>query len=147
MVTTLLTSTVRPTPTTQRDVTRIGELLALRREHIGLRAGTVSVKSAVVDVMGQDVPTVRRSRPSRGGQFSGVVDNDFATRVWAPAAAAAGLPTGSPLHDLRGWVGAIAARHGATTTELRTSSGTPPPPQRCATSAPNRNEIPLSPPP
>ncbi|WP_245159063.1 site-specific integrase [Blastococcus sp. TF02A-35] len=32
---------------------RIGELSALRREHLDLKAGTVSVTSAVVDVVGQ----------------------------------------------------------------------------------------------
>lgn len=32
---------------------RIGELSALRREHLDLKAGTVNVKSAVIDVIGQ----------------------------------------------------------------------------------------------
>ncbi len=44
--------------------------------------------------------------------------NNFSSRVWAPAAEAAGLPAGSHLHDLRGWGATIAARHGATTKEL-----------------------------
>jgi integrase len=44
--------------------------------------------------------------------------NNFSSRVWAPAAEAAGLPAGSHLHDLRGWGATIAARHGATTREL-----------------------------
>lgn len=33
---------------------RIGELAALRREHLDLTAGTVSVRSSVVDVIGQE---------------------------------------------------------------------------------------------
>ena len=44
--------------------------------------------------------------------------NNFASRVWAPAAEAAGLPAGAHLHDLRGWSATIAAQHGATTREL-----------------------------
>ena len=44
--------------------------------------------------------------------------NNFATKVWQPAARAAGLPEGSHLHDLRGWGATMAARQGATTREL-----------------------------
>jgi hypothetical protein len=36
--------------------------------------------------------------------------NNYASRVWAPAAEAAGLPAGSHLHDLRGWGATIPAR-------------------------------------
>ncbi|WP_233492507.1 tyrosine recombinase XerC [Blastococcus sp. TF02A-30] len=129
---------------------RIGELSALRREHLDLKAGTVSVTSAVVDVVGQQrsygPPKSAAGRRSvaipphiigdlqhhlamyaqpgpHGLVFVGpkgglIRRNNFASRVWAPAAEAAGLPAGSHLHDLRGWGATIAARHGATTKEL-----------------------------
>ncbi len=44
--------------------------------------------------------------------------NNFTSRVWTPAAEAAGLPAGAHLHDLRGRGATIAVRHGATTNEL-----------------------------
>ncbi len=44
--------------------------------------------------------------------------NNFATKVWQPAAKASGLPAGAHLHDLRGWAATMAARQGATTREL-----------------------------
>ncbi len=129
---------------------RIGELSALRREHLDLQAGTVSVKIAVVDVVGQErsygppksaagrrtvaipphiVPDLERHLAmyaelgAHGLVFVGpkggpIRRNNFSSKVWAPAAEAAGLPTGSHLHDLRGWGATIAARHGATTKEL-----------------------------
>ncbi len=129
---------------------RIGELSALRRENLDLESGTVSVKSAVVDVTGQGrsygppksaagrrtvaipphiigdlehhLATYAQPGP-QGLVFVGpkggpIRRNNFSSRVWAPAAAAAGLPAGSHLHDLRGWGATIAARHGATTKEL-----------------------------
>ena len=129
---------------------RIGELSALRREHLDLQAGTVSVRTAVVDVIGQRrsygppksaagrravaIPPhiigdlehhlVTYAQPGpQGLVFVGpkggpVRRNNSSSQVWAPAAAAAGLPVGSHLHDLRGWGATIAARHGATTKEL-----------------------------
>jgi len=129
---------------------RIGELSALRREHLGLETGTVSVKSAVVDVIGQGrsygppkSAAGRRSvaipphiigdlehhlamyaQPGAHGlvfvgpQGGPIRRNNFAARVWAPAAEAAGLPAGSHPQDLRGWGATMAARHGATTKEL-----------------------------
>ena len=129
---------------------RIGELSALRREHLDLQACTVSVKSAVVDVIGQGrsygppksaagrravaipphiIGDLERhlamyAQPGAHGLvFVGpkggpLRRNNFASRVWGPAAEAAGLPAGSHLHDLRGWSATIAARHGATTKEL-----------------------------
>lgn len=129
---------------------RIGELSALRREHLDLETGTVSVTTAVVDVVGQgrsygppksaagrravaipphiigdlDHHLAMYAQPGpQGLVFVGpkggpIRRNNFASRVWAPAAEAAGLPAGSHLHDLRGWGATIAARHGATTKEL-----------------------------
>jgi integrase len=129
---------------------RIGELSALRREHLDLKAGTVSVKIAVIDVIGQGrsygppksaagrravaIPPhiigelehhlATYAQPGAQGLiFVGpkggpIRRNNFASRVWAPAAEAAGLPPGSHLHDLRGWGATVAARHGATTREL-----------------------------
>ncbi|CCG02404.1 site-specific integrase [Blastococcus saxobsidens] len=129
---------------------RIGELSALRREHLDLQTGTVSVTTAVVDLVGQgrlygppksaagrrsvaipphiigDLERHLRMYAQAGAHglvFVGpkggpIRNNNFASRVWAPAAEAAGLPAGSHLHDLRGWGATIAARHGATTKEL-----------------------------
>ncbi|MGY1762453.1 tyrosine recombinase XerC [Geodermatophilus sp. SYSU D00779] len=129
---------------------RLGELSALRREHLDLETGTVTVKSAVVDVIGQGrsygppksaagrrtvaIPPhiigdlehhlAMYAQPGpQGLVFVGpkggpIRRNNFSSRVWAPAAEAAGLPAGSHLHDLRGWGATIAARHGATTKEL-----------------------------
>ena len=129
---------------------RIGELSALRREHLDLETGTVSVKAAVVDVIGQGrsygppksaagrrtvaIPPhiigdlehhlAMYAQPGAHGLvFVGpkgapLRRNNFASRVWAPAAEAAGLPAGAHLHDLRGWSATIAAQHGATTREL-----------------------------
>ncbi|WP_369133606.1 tyrosine recombinase XerC [Modestobacter sp. I12A-02662] len=129
---------------------RIGELSALRRGHLDLEAGTVSVRSAVVDVTGQGrsygppksaagrrtvaIPPhiigdlehhlARYAQPGADGLvFVGpkggpIRRNNFSSSIWAPAAAAAGLPAGSHMHDLRGWGATIAARQGATTKEL-----------------------------
>ena len=129
---------------------RIGELSALRRENLDPKAGTVSVQSAVVDVIGRgrlygppkstagrrsvaipphilgDLERHLKMYAQAGGQglvFVGpkggpIRNNNFASRVWAPAAEAAGLPAGAHLHDLRGWSATIAAQHGATTREL-----------------------------
>ena len=38
--------------------------------------------------------------------------------MWRPACAAAGVPAGTHLHDLRGVSATLAARQGATTREL-----------------------------
>ncbi|MCA0143969.1 tyrosine-type recombinase/integrase [Blastococcus sp. LR1] len=129
---------------------RIGELSALRRVHLDLTAGTVSVRSSVVDVIGQErsygppksaagrrtvaIPPhiidnlehhlATYAQPgAQGLVFIGpkggpIRRNNFSARVWGPAAAAAGLPAGAHLHDLRGWSATVAARHGATTREL-----------------------------
>ena len=129
---------------------RIGELAALRREHLDLDTGTVSLRTAVVDVIGHGrsygppksaagrravaIPPhiigdlhhhlAMYAQPGvHGLVFVGpkggpIRRNNFASRVWAPAAEAAGLPAGSHLHDLRGWGATIAARHGAPTKEL-----------------------------
>ncbi|SET39338.1 site-specific integrase [Geodermatophilus poikilotrophus] len=129
---------------------RLGELSALRREHLDLETGIVNVRSAVVDVIGQKrsygppksaagrrtvaIPphiigdlehhlAVYAQSGPQGLVFVGpkggpIRRNNFSSRVWAPAAEAAGLPAGSHLHDLRGWGATIAARHGATTKEL-----------------------------
>ena len=129
---------------------RIGELSALRREYLDLTAGTVSVRSSVVDLIGQErsygppksaagrrtvaIPPhiisklehhlATYAQPgAQGLVFVGpkggpIRRNNFSSRVWAPAAEAAGLPPGSHLHDLRGWSATVAARHGATTREL-----------------------------
>lgn len=129
---------------------RIGELAALRREDLDLTAGTVSVRSSVVDVIGRErsygppksaagrrtvaIPphilddlahhlSTYAEPGAKGLVFVGPKGgptrrNNFSARVWAPAAEAAGLPTGSHLHDLRGWGATVAARHGATTREL-----------------------------
>jgi integrase len=47
------------------------------------------------------------------------LDNgNFNRMVWRPACAAAGVPAGTHLHDLRGVSATLAARQGATTREL-----------------------------
>jgi integrase len=129
---------------------RVGELSALRREHLDLKVGTVTVNTAVVDVIGQGraygppksaagrrtvaIPPhiigdlehhlAMYAQPgAQGLVFVGpkgapLRRNNFASRVWTPAAEAAGLPVGAHLHDLRGWSATIAAQHGATTREL-----------------------------
>ena len=53
------------------------------------------------------------------GSNGAPLDNgNFNRLVWRPACAAAGVPAGTDLHDLRGVSATLGARQGATTREL-----------------------------
>ncbi|MCZ2857446.1 site-specific integrase [Blastococcus sp. VKM Ac-2987] len=120
---------------------RLGELAALRRDDVDLKAGTVTVMKAkseagkrTVAVPPHVMPELCRhvesySEPGpRGLVFVGpkgapIRRNNFANRVWVPARDAVGLPEHSHLHDLRGVGATWAARAGATTKELQARLG------------------------
>lgn len=83
---------------------------------------TVAIPPHILGALEHHLATYAQPGP-RGLVFVGPLGgplrrNNFATKVWQPAARAAGLPEGAHLHDLRGWGATMAARQGATTREL-----------------------------
>src|SRR5690348_649940 len=70
-------------------------------------APAVAARVRRVHVRTAEAPGGVGVRRPRGGLLR---RNDFATKVWQPAAPAAGLPQGSHPHALRGWRATMAGR-------------------------------------
>lgn len=120
---------------------RLGELSELRRKDLDLDAGFVTVTKSktdagrrivaipphIIDALREHVAAYSETGPNGlvfiGPKGAPIRRNNFSTRVWVPAATAAGLPAGSRFHDLRGFGLTLAARHGATTRELMHRAG------------------------